>query len=59
MLKTVDNVSMDFKRLLLHLSKSMSYMYYEVESKLVINYLLICFQVGFQHFTVVYMLKSF
>ncbi len=41
---TVDNVSMDFKRLLLHLSKSMSYMDYEVESKLVINNLPIGFQ---------------
>ncbi len=50
---------MDFKRLLLHLSKSMSYMDYEVESKLVINNLLIGFQEAFQHFTVVYMLKSF
>lgn len=58
-LKTVDNVSMDFKRLLLHLSKSIFYMDYEIESKLVINNLLIGFQVGFQHFTVVYMLKSF
>ena len=56
---SVENVSMDFNRLLLHFSDSSMYIDYTLETKLVIDYLLRGFQEGFQHFTVVYLPKSF
>ena len=44
MLISVEKVSMVFKRLLLHISDSIRYIYYSLENKLVINNLLIGFQ---------------